>query len=158
MNKEKTRTLALELIHKESTMALATARENTAWAAPVYYVYFQSAFFFFSSPDSKHILETMHSKQAAATIYPSASTWRGIRGIQMSGSITALSPGLEAIRSIKAYLKKFPFTKEFFSSGQSIDLEGFGKRFRVKLYKFDPHLIYYLDNEIEFGFRREVIL
>jgi uncharacterized protein YhbP (UPF0306 family) len=158
MSKEKIRTLALELIRKESTMALATARENTAWAAPVYYVLFQSAFFFFSSPDSRHILETIANKQAAATIYPSASTWRGIRGIQMSGSIISPSPGLEAIRSIKAYLNKFPFTKEFFSPGQSIDLESFRKRFRVKLYKFDPHLIYYLDNEIEFGFRREITL
>jgi len=67
-------------------------------------------------------------------------------------------PGLEAIRAIKAYLNKFPFTKEFFAPGQSIDLEGFGKRFRVKLYKFDPQMIYYLDNEIEFGFRKEVTL
>ena len=158
MSEEKIRTLALELIHKESTMSLATASDNTAWAAPVYYVLHQSAFFFFSSPDSRHILQALRSKQAAATIYPCASTWRGIRGIQMAGSVRPSTPGLEAIRSIKAYLDKFPFTKDFFAPGQTIDLESLGKRFRVKLYKFIPHLIYYLDNEIKFGFREEVTL
>jgi len=158
MKEEEIRALAHEIIHHESTMALATARDNTAWAAPVYYVLYHSAFFFFSSPNSRHILETLRSKQAAATIYPSASTWRGIRGIQMSGTILPVSPGLEAIRSIKAYLDKFPFTKDFFKPGQSMDLDSFGRRFRVRLYKFEPDLIYYMDNEIRFGFRAELTL
>ena len=158
MSEEKIRALTLEMIHKESTMSLATANDNTAWAAPVYYVLHRSAFYFFSSPDSRHVLEALKSKQAAATIYPCASTWRGIRGIQMSGSVIPSTPGLEAVRSIKAYLDKFPFTKDFFAPGQSINLESLGKRFRVKLYKFVPHLIYYLDNEIKFGFRGEVTL
>ena len=79
-------------------------------------------------------------------------------GVQMSGSIEGVSPGLEAIQAIRAYIRKFPFVKEFFKPGASLDLVSFGERFKVRLYRFDPQLIYYLDNEIRFAFRQEVIL
>ena len=62
--------LARELIDAQSTMALATARNDAAWAAPVYYVFYSGGFYFFSAPDSRHILEAADSGHAAATIYP----------------------------------------------------------------------------------------
>ena len=155
---QEVRRLAEELINQQSTMTLATARESVAWAAPVYYVLFRSVFYFFSDPKSRHILESMEGEQVSAAIYPSVTGWREIRGIQMSGLIQQMSPGLEAIQAIRAYLKKFPFTKEFFDSHQPLNLENFGKRFRVKLYKFSPALVFYLDNRIRFGFRAETKL
>ena len=159
MNEEQElKSLAIDLINKQSTMALATARADIAWAAPVYYVFYKSAFFFFSDPDSRHIQEAVESRQAAASIYPYADTWQGIRGIQMSGRIRLVTPGLTAVQAIKAYIDKFPFTKEFFKPGQALDLESFGKQFRVRLYRLDPIQVYYLDNQIRFGFREEVIL
>ena len=150
--------LALELINRQSTMTLATARDNTAWTAPVYYVFYKSAFFFFSDPSSRHISETMQSKQAAAAIYPYADTWQGIKGIQMSGRIRQLAPGVTAIQAIRAYTRKFAFTKEFFEPGQTLNLENFIKQFKVRFYRLDPQIIYYLDNQIKFGFREEVTL
>jgi len=150
--------LAVDLVERESTMALATARGNVSWAAPVYFVFHGSAFYFFSDPKSRHMEEARESGQASATIYPHADTWREIRGIQMSGRIENIPPGLEAVRSIRAYLRKFPFTREFFSPGDSPDLESFGKRFNVRFYAFRPQLAYYLDNRIKFGFRKEVRL
>ena len=39
--------LAMGLIDEQSTVTLATCRENVAWAAPVYYVFLKSAFYFF---------------------------------------------------------------------------------------------------------------
>ena len=158
ISEQKVAALAKDLMEKESTMALATARDNRAWSAPVYYVFHKSGFYFFSDPMSRHIQESRMSAQAAATIYPSVSTWQEIRGVQMSGSIEGVSPGLEAIQAIRAYIRKFPFVKEFFKPGGSLDLVSFGERFKVRLYRFDPQLIYYLDNEIRFGFRQEVIL
>ena len=158
IDKEELNKLAIDLINEQSTMALATASKNIAWAAPVYYVYYKSAFFFFSDPQSRHILEAMASEQASAAIYPLADTWPGIRGIQMSGSIQSVAPGLTAVQAVRAYIKKFPFTKEFFEPGQALDLENFGKRFRVRLYRLDPQLVYYLDNQIRFGFRVEIKL
>jgi len=76
--------------------------------------------------------------------------------MQMTRKIKQVHVGLEAIRVIRVYLKKFPFTKEFFSSGETMKLETFGKRFRVRLYKFNPDLVYYLDNRVRFGFRVKV--
>ncbi|MDQ1336793.1 MAG: hypothetical protein QG552_3743 [Thermodesulfobacteriota bacterium] len=151
-------TLARELIASQSTMALATARKGEAWAAPVYYVFYQGGFYFFSAPDSRHILESIESGQAAATIYPFVSSWKDIRGIQMSGRIKKVGPGLTAVRAVQAYIEKYPFIPEFFDPGQDLDLENFGKRFRVRFYRFRPALVYYVDNAIRFGFREAIAL
>lgn len=150
--------LAEDLILGQTTMTLASARDNTAWAAPVYYANLAFRFYFFSDPDSRHIQESMESKQASAAIFYPASTWQEIRGVQMSGDIQPLSVGLESLKALRAYLKKYPFTKEFFDSGQGMDLDDFAKRFRVKLYRFEPTLLYYLDNKIRFSFRERVPL
>ncbi len=151
-------TLAVDLIEEQSTMTLATAKGDVAWSAPVYYVFFKSCFYFFSDPTSRHVQESLASGQASSSIYANASTWQEIRGIQMSGQMETVSARLGTIEVIRAYLKKFPFTKDFFKPGQALDLEAFTKRFKVKLYRFQPTLVYYLDNSIRFGFREEVLL
>jgi uncharacterized protein YhbP (UPF0306 family) len=157
MNKtQNLKTLAIDLINEQSTMALATAKKDIAWAAPVYYVFYKSAFFFFSDPKSRHIQEASESEQVSAAIYPFADTWQGIRGIQMSGRIQSVAPGLTAVQAVRAYIAKFPFTKEFFKPGQALDLEGFAKQFRVRLYRLDPEQVFYLDNRIRFGFRETI--
>ncbi len=150
--------LAKNLINDQSTMTLATCKENVAWAAPVYYVFLKSAFYFFSDPASRHILESLESGQASGAIHGFASGWQEIRGIQMIGRIRALSMGVESAEVIMVYLKKFQFTKELFSSGIPLNLDAFTSRFKVKLYKFNPTLIYYLDNSFRFGFRERVML
>ncbi len=156
VSKERLKKLAGTLIEGQSTMTLATAQENAAWAAPVYYVFFRSAFYFFSDPGSRHIQESLANCQASAAIHSAASSWEEIRGVQMSGSIDMVSGKLEAVETIGKYLKKFGFAQDFFSKDQAMDLDAFAKRFNVRLYKFKPALIYYLDNSIRFGFR-EVI-
>ena len=150
--------LAKDLIKEQSTMTLATCGGNIAWAAPVYYVFHRSAFYFFSDPASRHVVEALESGQAGGAIHGVGVGWREIRGIQMTGHIGALSMGLESAEAIGVYLKKFQFTKEFFSSGAALNLDAFTKRFRVKLYKFNPTLVYYLDNSLRFGFRERVLL
>ena len=156
VSKEQLRTLAGNLIEGQSTMTLATAQENTAWAAPVYYVFCRSAFYFFSDPESRHIEESLAGCQVSAAIHSEASSWKDIRGVQMAGSIDMVSGKLEAVETIGKYLKKFGFTKDFFSKDQAMDLDAFAKRFHVRLYKFNPSIIHYLDNSIRFGFREEV--
>jgi hypothetical protein len=146
------------LIEEQTTMALATSGGNTAWAAPVYYVFSNGSFYFFSDPASRHIREALTSGQAASTIYAPASSWQEIRGIQMSGVVAELPAGIEAVKVIRAYLRKFPFTKEFFSRSEDLDLPAFSNRFRVRLYRLMPDLVYYLDNGIRFGFRERVVL
>jgi uncharacterized protein YhbP (UPF0306 family) len=150
--------LAKELIDAQSTVTLATCDNNVAWAAPVYYVFFKSAFYFFSDPTSRHIVEALEGGQVSGAIHAFATGWKEIRGIQMTGSIEALSVGLEAAQVIGVYLKKYQFTKELFASGMAMDFDAFTSRFKVNLYRFSPTLMYYLDNRFRFGFRERVKL
>jgi len=150
--------MAMELIASQSTMALATGQNSEAWAAPVYYVFYRGVFYFFSAPDSRHIRDAMASGQAGAAIYPFVCSWKDIRGIQMSGRIQKVGPGLKAVQAVRAYIERYPFVKEFFDPGQEMDLESFGSRFRVRFYSLTPTLIYYLDNSIRFGFRQAITL
>ena len=152
------RALAAELIQDQSVMTLATAMNATAWAAPVYYVYREPGFYFLSGPDSRHIQEALASDQLGVAIHVPSFDWREIRGMQMSGRLERVAGKVEAVTAIGAYLKKFPFTKSFFTPGAALDIAAFESRFRVKLYRFIPSLAYYLDNEIRFGFREEVVL
>jgi uncharacterized protein len=147
---------ALLLIQSQSTMHLATAKDNQSWVAPVYYVLYKSSFFFFSSPDSRHIVEGTENGLSSASISTMALRWQDIKGIQMSGHIRSAGMGFSTINAFGAYISKFPFTKEFFTSEQPMDLETFVKQFRVKFYRFDPTLILYVDNHIRFGFRAEI--
>ena len=153
------RDLALALINTQSTMSLATAEAGHAWVAPVYYVFYKSRFYFFSSPDSRHITEALDSEQALASsaIYPDSNTWQEIKGIQMAGYVRSTGKGLRAIQAVRAYIAKFPFTREFFKT-DVLDLDSFRERFRVRLYGFEPTQVFYLDNQIQFGFREEVTL
>jgi len=150
--------LAEGLIREQNTVTLATASENIPWAAPVYYTNIGFSLYFFSDPASRHIQEALKTDQVAGAIFHPASTWREIRGIQTTGVIEPLSPGIEALRALRSYLRKFPFTEDFFDSGQRMDLEGFAKRFKVRFYRFQPTLLYYLDNRIRFSFREKVPL
>ncbi len=148
--------LAGRLAADQTTMTLATAEDGEPWAAPVYYVFFRSAFYFLSSPESRHIKEALENGRASSAIYASGSTWQEIRGLQMAGSLNPVSGGLEAFQGLHEYLKKFPFTKEFFKNNKMLDPKHFWERFGVKLYRFGPSLVYYLDNRIRFAFREEV--
>ncbi|GAB6909257.1 Pyridoxamine 5'-phosphate oxidase family protein [Desulfosarcina cetonica] len=148
---------AKQLINSEYTMALASSGENGPWVAPVYYVFYQGAMYFFSKQNSRHISESLKAGNAAATIYPFVCSWQEIKGVQMIGRVRSAGIGFTAIQAVRAYNAKFRFTKEFFEPGEALDLEAFVKRFRVKLYSFNPDKIFFLDNQIRFGFREEVI-
>jgi uncharacterized protein YhbP (UPF0306 family) len=157
-DKKHTHLLAKKLIDETYAMTLATASHHIAWAAPVFYVSKGSHFYFFSNPKSRHILETLASGQAAATIYEKSSQWQELKGIQMSGKINAVSPGPEALNALGAYVIKFPLMNSFFSDIASLNLDGIFSRFQARLYNFSPDLIYYMDNAIDFGLREELQL
>jgi len=158
LSDQQIRDFAQQLVEEQNTMTIATALKDMAWAAPVYYASIEFDFYFFSDPASRHIKESMQNGQASAAIFAAALTWKDIRGVQMSGSISQRSPGLASLRALRAYLKKFPFTKEFFTGDQQLTLDAFIKTFRVHLYRFRPTLLYYVDNKIRFSFRQKVHL
>lgn len=61
----------------------------------------------------------------------------------MTGVIEPVAGGLEALQALRKYLKKYPFTKEFFGQNTALDLSSFAERFGVRLYKFIPTGVYY---------------
>ena len=149
---------AVDLINSQNTMTLATADGESAWAAPVYYVYDGGAFYFFSDPESRHIQEGLSDSESSAAIHAPSIEWRDICGIQMSGKIKRVPLGREAATAFGAYLKKYPFCKEFFSPGSVLNLETFSGQFKAKLYKFTPQQVFYQDNRLQFGHREAVEL
>jgi uncharacterized protein YhbP (UPF0306 family) len=146
------------VITEQNTLTLATARLDIPWAAAVYYVNREFTLYFFSDPKSRPIQESLKSTRASVVISVPASTWQEIRGVQASGIVSSVPIGLESIQAFGAYLKKYLLTKEFFNSNQDINLSAIMNKFKVKLYWFQPSLLYYLDNSICFGFRERVEL
>jgi uncharacterized protein YhbP (UPF0306 family) len=149
---------AERLLRDQFTMTLATSSGDEPWAAPVYYVYHRKRQYFFSSPRSRHIVEALAKGRAAAAVFVESNSWQEIRGLQMSGTVNLVPPGMEALRALVAYIRKFPLVKEFFSPGEVIAMEGFEQRFNVRFYRFTPQVVYYVDNSVKFGFRQEVRL
>ncbi len=145
-----------KLITNSHTMTIATASENIAWAAPVYYVNLEERFYFFSNPESRHIMEAFSSGQAAGTIHAQSSSWEELCGLQMSGKILEVKGASEASTAIRMYVLKFPLIKSFFSSVKNLNLNNFFNKFHAKLYGFNPESIYYMDNSIAFGHRKEI--
>ncbi len=156
LSKQELRKRTLSLLSEQATMTIATSDGSSPWAAPVYYVNIGYDIYFFSSPNSRHILESQDAKQAAAAIFAESRKWREIRGVQISGTILPLSPGFEAAKAVAAYEKKFSFIREFFQGKQTLDLKTFSEKFDVSFYRFIPDCIYYLDNRVDFSFRAEV--
>jgi uncharacterized protein YhbP (UPF0306 family) len=157
--RDELRQMALQLIENQTTIALATTNPSTGqpWSAPVYYTFTRSSFYFVSNPKSRHIQESLDGA-AAASLYGQASGWEDIRGLQMSGTIRRIPTGREAMQAVTLYLKKYPFTRRLFKPAVTIDANAFWEHFKVRLYAFDPDLVYYLDNQIRFGFRQEILL
>ena len=149
---------AIQLILDTGTMTIATSNQGIAWAAPVFFIAQKQFFYFFSNPSSRHILEALSSGQAAAAIYEESSQWQNLKGIQMSGEIKCVSNGLEAAGVIRSYVNKFPMIKSFFTDISNMTLDTFISRFNTRLYSFIPESIYFMDNSIEFGFRKEIKL
>ena len=127
LSNQELRILAEELIKEQSTMTLATARGN-AQPGPRRSTtsFIELLFYFFSDAKSRHIQESMENCHVSAAIYPSVFSWREIRGIDGGTSPTSVR-GMEVIQVIRAYLKKFPFTKEFFDSGEFIEFRNLRK-------------------------------
>jgi uncharacterized protein YhbP (UPF0306 family) len=150
------REAAIALIQGESTFTLATAGESGPWSAPVYYVYANRGFYFFSSPQSRHIAEAMVSGKAAASLFRAADSWQAICGIQMQGTLERVYSVAWSIKVIAIYLKRFSFARDFFPGNPSPDLDAFFSRFKAHLYAFRPTAVYYIDNRFGLGTRQRI--
>jgi uncharacterized protein len=140
----------LELIDAVWTMTLATSGKTGPWSAPVYYLYRDNRFYFFSSPASRHILEG-DGRPCAASIFRVHDRVDHLEGIQMSGTVQSQKPGIRTAGAAGAYARRFGITVP----GADF-LIFFQNAFHARLYAFLPDLVYHMDNGKGFG-NREII-
>lgn len=145
----------MALIERQKTLVLATSEENHPWAAPVYYVYIEPAFYFFSSPRSKHIVQALKNSVNSAAVFSDAEQWQQLEGIQMKGRLREIRKKMERITVTTRYLRKFPMAKSLLTLKKE---ETMGFSAKVSLYAFKPERVYYMNNQMGFGERIELEL
>jgi uncharacterized protein YhbP (UPF0306 family) len=148
--------LALELIRAQKTLVLATA-DPGPWSAPVYYEYQKQRFYFFSGADSRHVTAALSTGCCSGTVFRGSDEWREIEGLQMEGRLVEVRFGPEAAHVLAAYVRKFPTVKSFFVGG-AFDFAQLAQSFNVRLYAFAPERVFFVNNQIGFGKRREIEL
>ena len=148
--------LAMDLIESQSVLTLSTNDETGPWSAPVYFVCMGGIFYFFSSPQSRHIRQALQSKRAAGSIFSQSDTWESIRGIQMAGKFRPVCSPVRSLKVIAIYLKRFPFTRTFFPKHPAPDLTAFFTTFKAKLFAFTPTQVFYVDNRFGLGTRQQI--
>lgn len=136
----------LEEYQNLSVMTLATVGANgEPHAADVYFAADSNLnLFFFSDPESQHCQDVTLNPSAGATIHPECSAWREIRGLQLRGTVSAVTDPEEWERAWELYQTKFPFVAEFRSV---ID--------QNQLYIFKPDWVRLVDNRKGFGCKLE---
>lgn len=149
-NVEKWQQRAMDLIANQKTLVLATSADNHPWAAPVYYVYLKSKFYFFSSPNSKHAEHALKNQKNAAALFSDGDQLEQIEGLQMVGRIEVVQKQMERIKVTAAYLKKFPFSRKVLAEKE---IGGMDLGTKVTLYVFYPDEMYYTNNLMGFGSR-----
>lgn len=145
---------AVSLVNSQKVMTLSTMSSVGTWSAPVYYQFSDQTFFFFSSPESRHIVDGLTADIcSAASIFEDHTRFDKIRGIQMSGQIVAAGASPTTFIAAADYVKKFgiPVSDEN-------PLALIEKQFHAKLYKFLPEQIFLMDNQNGFGNRKEIFL
>jgi uncharacterized protein YhbP (UPF0306 family) len=151
---------ALELLHSQHILTLATCDGKSPWASSVYYVLSNKAFYFFSNPDSRHIVNSRDTRVVAGEVHDPSSSWSDIRGVQMEGTIEEGGFDIASTSAYALYIGRFTFIREMGKMPLSpmMSLAALETSFKVAWYKFVPSAIYYLDNSIRFGYRERVEL
>lgn len=138
-------------------LTLATSLEQETWTAPVYYVFSNKKFYFFSNPDSRHIKDSQGSKAlnnlVAASVFSDDTDFKNIKGLQMQGRIENVTNKKDALLRAMEYIGKF----KIHYNTEDI-LEFFHSKYKARIYQFIPETVYYMDNSIKFGFREKIEL
>ncbi len=147
-----------QYMESHHTVSLATEKDGVPHAATVFYVNIGFNLYFFSSSTSRHGENFSQNPKVSATINEDYSDWLSIKGIQMEGLVENIGGILKNGRVSKAYVKKFPGVADFLFSPQKLGEAIARKVAGVKYYKLKPSRIYFLNNELGFGHREELIV
>ena len=134
------------LINETRVMTLAVSNSDIPWSSPVYFLFHNNAFYFFSNKSSRHIKYAENKKIIAASIFQDSDKIDQIFGFQMSGKLEKISQSPLYLLIVKKYIAKFNFLKQIFGS-QIIDNKHFFlEKFKSHLFGFYPDQIFLSDN------------
>jgi uncharacterized protein YhbP (UPF0306 family) len=140
------------LLNSVPAMTLATSADGHPWATDVYFAASGYELVFFSSPASRHSRNFVANPLCAATVHPSAASWREIKGLQIEGMAECIM-GVEATAHASlVFCAKVPFARGLFANPLVMGK----KALNVKAHLFRPERIHYLDNGLGFGTRFSV--
>ena len=158
MESDKLKKMILDYLKSHNTVSLATVRDGIPHAATVFYASIGLKLYFLSSPTSRHGENLSLNPKVSATINEDYSDWLLIKGIQMEGLVECVGGIVENGRIAKAYVKKFPTVADFLFSPSKLGRAIASKVAKVRFYRLTPSKIYFINNEIGFGQREELIL
>ncbi len=137
---------ASQLLDRTRVMTLAVSKEGIPWSSPVYFVFHDKQFYFFSNENSRHIQYTLDKKQVSVSVFHDSDRIDEIFGFQMTGTLTPVkSPGKQ-FTIIKQYVEKFDFLKTELDYGSLENKDVFLEKFKSRLYCFLPDKIFLSDN------------
>ncbi len=140
--KEKT----TRLIHETRVMTLAVSENDIPWSSPVYFVFHDNGFYFFSNENSRHVQWGKGLKIISASIFQDSDRMDQIFGFQMSGSVEIVSNKALYFRIVQKYVAKFSFLKQIFGSQIIENKSFFLEKFKSQFYCFHPEKVFLSDN------------
>jgi len=158
MNAEDLRQTILEYMETHNAMSLATENEGIPHAASVFYVNRGFDIYFLSSPTTRHGTNLTQNPKVSATINEDYSNWLLIKGIQIEGKVETIGGIKENIDIARLYVKKFPYVTDFLFSPMKFGPKVASKVAKVRFHRLKPARILFLNNELGFGHRDELIL
>lgn len=135
------------LLGDEITLSLATTgKDGVPCVAPLFYIVDENlSLYWLSSKSSLHSLNLARTPRAAAAVYRSAKSWREIRGVQMSGTVSKVTEPGRRSTLVKAYCERFKL-------GRALRLVVQQSR----LYALQPEFFRFIDNAQGFGCKFEL--
>lgn len=140
-----------------NTASLATQKDGIPHAATVFYINMGFDLYFISSPSSRHGENLSLNPRVSATINEDYFNWLTIKGIQLEGMVENMGGILKNLPIARAYVKKFPDVTDFILSPERLGQAIAQKVAKVKFHKLKPTRILFINNELGFGHRDELI-
>lgn len=137
---------ARRLINETRVMTLAVSDKNVPWSTPVYFVFHDNKFYFFSNEKSRHIEYAKDQKIISASIFQDSDRMDRIFGFQMSGILEKVSKKILYLTIVKEYVAKFSFLKQIFGPQIIENKDFFLEKFKSQLYCFHPDIVFLSDN------------
>jgi hypothetical protein len=149
---------ARRLIHETRVMTLSVCRDDIPWSAPVYFVFHDPGFYFFSNENSRHVIDAEGMRPVSVSIFQDSDRMEEIFGFQMAGRTKPVSKPDVHLRVVKKYVSKFNFLQQIFGPQILENRRFFLEKFKSRLYCFYPDRVYLSDTSSTSGKRSEIDL